>query len=127
MDDGQIREVLDAHWRASSAGDLDAEHAIYVDDVVCEYPQSGERIVGRGNLQALRGYHPDKPAGFAVRRIQGSGNLWLTEYSIDYKTQRALVVSIMEFADGKVVRETQYFAEPFDAPQWRMQWVEASG
>ncbi|SIT40138.1 conserved hypothetical protein [Paraburkholderia piptadeniae] len=125
MNDRQMREVLDAHWRASSAGNLDAEHDIYADGVVCEYPQSGERIVGRSNLQALRGYHPDKPSGFGVRRIQGSGNLWVTEYTIDYKTQTALVVSIMEFADGKVVRETQYFSEPFDAPQWRMQWVEA--
>jgi hypothetical protein len=125
MNDGQIREALDAHWRASEAGDLNAEHAIYADGVVCEYPQSGERIVGRNNLQALRGHHPDKPSGFAVRRIQGSGNLWVTEYAIDYNTQTALVVSIMDFADGKVVRESQYFSEPFDAPQWRMQWVEA--
>ena len=120
MDDGQIREALDAHWRASAAGDLNAEHDIYADGVVCEYPQSGERIVGRNNLQALRGHHPDKPSGFAVRRIHGSGNLWVTEYAIDYNTQTALVVSMMEFADGKVVRETQYFSEPFDAPQWRM-------
>ncbi|MEI5997142.1 nuclear transport factor 2 family protein [Paraburkholderia bengalensis] len=125
MDDGQTREALDAHWRASAAGDLNAEHDIYADGVVCEYPQSGERIVGRNNLQALRGHHPDKPSGFAVRRIQGSGNLWVTEYEIDYNTQAALVVSIMEFANGKVVRETQYFSAPFDAPQWRMQWVEA--
>lgn len=127
MDDRQMREALDAHWQASAAGDLNAEHDIYADDVICEYPQSGERIVGRSNLQALRGYHPDKPSGFDVRRIQGSGNLWVTEYSINYKTQAALVVSIMEFADGKVVRETQYFSAPFEAPEWRARWVERGG
>src|ERR1700744_1713526 len=71
MDEAAIREVLDAHWRASAAGELDAEHDIYDDDAICEYPQSGERIVGRANLQALRGHHPDKPSGFHVRRIQG--------------------------------------------------------
>ena len=127
MDDRQMREALDAHWQASAAGDLNAEHDIYADDVICEYPQSGERIVGRSNLQALRGYHPDKPSGFDVRRVQGSGNLWVTEYSINYKTQAALVVSIMEFADGKVVRETQYFSAPFEAPEWRARWVERGG
>lgn len=78
MHEETIREALNAHWQASAAGDLDAEHDIYDDDAICDYPQSGERIVGRANLQALRGHHPDKPSGFDVRRIQGEGNLWVT-------------------------------------------------
>jgi hypothetical protein len=64
-------EALDAHWRASAVGDLNAEHEIYNDDVICDYPQSGERIVGRNNLQALRSHHPGKPSGFNVKRIVG--------------------------------------------------------
>jgi len=123
MDDAQIREALNAHWLASAAGDADAEHAIYAEDVVCEYPQSGERILGRRNLQALRSHHPGKPSGFAVRRIVGVGALWVTEYTIAYQGKSAFTVSIMEFADGKVVRETQYFADGFAAPAWRRQWV----
>jgi hypothetical protein len=127
MQEQQMRDALDAHWRASAVGDLIAEHDIYDDEVVCEYPQSGERILGRRNLQALRGHHPDKPSGFEVRRVQGSGNLWVTEYRISYRTQSALVVSIMEFGESKVTRETQYFAEAFEAPAWRKQWVEQTG
>ncbi|BAN27820.1 nuclear transport factor 2 family protein [Caballeronia insecticola] len=118
-----IRHALDAHWHASASGDLDAEHAIYEDNAICDYPQSGERIHGRRNLQALRGHHPDKPSGFDVRRIQGEGNLWITEYTIAYKGRPSCVVSIMEFRDGKVVHETQYFSDPFAAPAWRSQWV----
>jgi hypothetical protein len=124
MHEATLREALNAHWQASAAGDLDAEHAIYDDAVICEYPQSGERILGRANLQALRGHHPDKPSGFDVRRIQGKGNLWVTEYIIAYTGQAVHAVSIMEFSEGKVVRETQYFCEPFDAPRWRSQWVQ---
>jgi ketosteroid isomerase-like protein len=127
MQEEQIREALNAHWHASAAGDLDAEHDIYDDDVICDYPQSGERIVGRINLQALRGHHPAKPSGFDVRRIQGEGNLWITEYSIVYTGQAAYTVSIMEFRNGKVVHETQYFSEPFEAPAWRSQWVQPIG
>jgi ketosteroid isomerase-like protein len=119
-----IRTSLDQHWAASAAGDLDAEHAIYHDDAVCEYPQSGEIIRGRNNLQALRGHHPGKPSGFQVRRIVGEGNLWVTEYMITYQGKHAYTVSIMEFRDGKVAHESQYFADPFDAPAWRAQWVE---
>lgn len=43
---------------------------------------------------------------------------------IVYKGKRAYTVSIMVFRDGKVLHETQYFADPFDAPAWRAQWVE---
>jgi ketosteroid isomerase-like protein len=119
-----IRAALDDHWRASAAGDADAEHAIYDEDAVCDYPQSGERILGRRNLQALRSHHPGKPSGFKVKRILGQGDLWITEYTIVYQGRSAFTVSIMEFRDGKVVHETQYFSDPFDAPPWRSQWVQ---
>jgi hypothetical protein len=120
----QIRDALDAHWHASATGDADAEHAIYADDAVCDYPQSGERILGRKNLQALRSHHPGKPSGFSVRRMLGQGDLWITEYTILYQERSAFTVSMMEFHNGKVVHETQYFADPFEAPAWRAQWVQ---
>lgn len=124
MNDQDIRTAIDRHWAASAAGDQDAEHDIYHDDAVCEYPQSGEIIRGRHNLQSLRSHHPGRPSGFVVRRIVGEGSLWVTEYVISYESAPMHTVSIMEFRDGKVARETQYFAEPFAAPAWRAQWVE---
>lgn len=125
MQEARIREILNAHWQASAAGDLDAEHDIYADDAICDYPQSRERILGRANLQALRGHHPGKPSGFEVTRIQGEGNLWVSQYSINYQGRAAYTISVMEFRDdGKVVHETQYFTDPFDAPAWRNQWVQ---
>lgn len=124
MAEQDIRRALDQHWAASAAGDLQAEHDIYHDDAVCEYPQSGEVIHGRRNLQALRGHHPGRPSGFAIRRIVGEGNLWVTEYVINYGDKQAYTVSMMEFRGDKVAHETQYFADPFDAPEWRAQWVD---
>jgi hypothetical protein len=120
----QLRAALDRHWAASAAGDLETEHAIYQEDAVCDYPQSGERIQGRRNLQALRGHHPSKPSGFTVLRLLGRGELWVTEYLITYTSGPVYTVSVMEFRDGKVAHETQYFAEAFQAPAWRAQWVE---
>src|SRR3954467_2959563 len=127
MENQEIRTALDRHWAASAAGDIEAEHEIYHDDVLVEYPQSGERIRGRHNIQALRGHHPAKPRGFLVRRIVGIGDLWVTEYVIKYETTVVQTISIMEFQNGRVVHETQYFAEPFKPPAWRAQWVEKSG
>jgi len=119
----QIHAALNTHWQASAAGDANAEHDIYADDAICDYPQSGERILGRNNLQALRSHHPGKPSGFQVKRILGFGDLWITEYTITYQERVAYTVSTMEFRNGKVVHETQYFADPFEAPAWRKQWV----
>jgi ketosteroid isomerase-like protein len=123
MDEHNIRAAIDRHWAASAAGDQVGEHEIYHEDVVCEYPQSGEIICGRQNLQALRSHHPDKPSEFTVRRIVGEGKLWVSEYVINYGGKRVFTVSVMEFRDGKVSHETQYFADSFDAPSWRAQWV----
>jgi SnoaL-like domain len=124
VNDSEIRAALERHWAASAAGNQDAEHEIYNEDAVVEYPQSGERVRGRHNVQALRSHHPSRPSGFVVRRIVGAGNVWVTEYVITYEGRGINTVSIMEFEAGKVVRETQYFAEPFEPPAWRAGWVE---
>ncbi|MFD0398508.1 nuclear transport factor 2 family protein [Kitasatospora sp. NPDC127121] len=117
------RALLDRHWAASNSGDADAEHDIYADDVIVEYPQSGEVIRGRSNIQALRTQHPAVRT-FTVRRILGADDLWVTEFVLTYDGKPTQTVSIMEFSAGRVVRETQYFADPFDPPAWRSQWVE---
>jgi ketosteroid isomerase-like protein len=123
MSDQEIRAALDRHWAASDASDFEVEHSIYRDDAVLEYPQSGERIRGRRNIQITRTNQPNKKR-FMVRRIVGSGDLWVTEYILSYDGKPSYTVSVMEFSDGKVARETQYFADPFAASAWRAQWVE---
>ncbi len=123
MDDKEIRAALDRHWAASDASDFETEHDIYRDDAVLEYPQSGERIRGRRNIQASREAQPNRKR-FTVRRIVGSGDLWVTEFVLSYDGKPSYTVSVMEFRDGKVARETQYFADPFEPGPSRAQWVE---
>jgi ketosteroid isomerase-like protein len=123
MRDQEIRAALDRHWAASDANDFEAEHSIYREDAVLEYPQSGERIRGRRIIQITRAKQPSKKR-FAVRRVIGSGDLWVTEYILTYDGKPSYTVSIMEFSGDKVARETQYFADPFEASAWRAQWVE---
>jgi ketosteroid isomerase-like protein len=123
MNDNDIRGALEAHWAASDANDFEAEHRVYRSDAVLEYPQSGERIRGRGNIQASREAQPNAKR-FTVRRILGGGNLWLSELVLTYDGQPYYVVSITEFEDGEIVRETQYFGDPFAPGPSRAQWVE---
>jgi ketosteroid isomerase-like protein len=123
MDDREIRATLDRHWAASDANDLEAEHQIYRDDAVLEYPQSGERIRGRLKIQLSRAAQPNRKR-FAVRRIIGAGELWITELILTYDGRPSYTVSIMEFLGEKVSRETQYFGDPFEPGPSRAQWVE---
>ena len=123
MDDQSLRLALERHWKASDAGEFDAEHDIYREDAVLDYPQSGERIRGRRNIQASRFAQPNRKR-FAVRRILGGADLWVTEFVLTYDGRPSYTVSIMEFSDGKVARETQYFSDPFEPGPSRAQWVE---
>ena len=123
MEQPDIRAALDRHWAASDANDFDGEHAIYRDDAVLEYPQSGERIRCRAHIQLSRAAQPNSKR-FDVRRIVGAGDVWITEYVLTYDGRPSYTVSIMEFVDGKVARETQYFGDPFEPGASRAQWVE---
>jgi hypothetical protein len=126
MDDRTMREALERHWQASDANDFDAEHDIYHEDAVLDYPQSGERIRGRHNIQESRFVQPNKKR-FSVRRIVGRGDLWVTEFVLAYDGVPSYAVSIMEFREGLVVNETQYFADHFDPAPSRAHLVEHAG
>ena len=87
-------------------------------------PQSGERIRGRDNMKAMQGAYPGPPT-ITVRHIVGSGDVWVVEGRSDYSGRIYHIANILEFREGKIIRETRYYADPFEAPAWRAQWVEA--
>src|SRR5271156_1527387 len=81
--DQEIRAALDQHWEASDANDFETEHRIYHEDAVLECRQSGERTSGGRKIQNQRASQPIKKR-FAVRRVIGSGDLWITEFILTY-------------------------------------------
>jgi hypothetical protein len=121
--DAQTRARLEQHWEASDRGDIDTEHAIYAADAILDYPQSGERFRGRSTIQAQRGVHPAE-RHFTILRIRGGGDLWVSECVITYDGVPTYSVSVMEFTDGLVTHETQYFADPFQASAGRAALAE---
>ena len=116
--DETIRAAIAQHWAASESGDDDTEHAIYADDAILDYPQSGERFRGRATIEEQRGGNPAE-RHFTVQRISGGGDLWVSECIITYDGAPTYSVSIMEFKNDLVTHETQYFADPFPAPAAR--------
>jgi hypothetical protein len=123
VSDVQTRAAIEAHWLASERGDTDAEHAIYDQSAVLDYPQSGERFRGREAIATQRGGHPAH-RHFTVLRISGGEDLWVSECIISYNGNPTYSISVMEFDQQHVVHETQYFADPFGAPAWRRALAE---
>jgi hypothetical protein len=122
----RIRELYDN-------GDMEkfaqAQREMSAEDMVQEWPQSGERIRGRANIEAVNQNYPASTGTsptMKLRRLLEPGQAWIIEGTIDYGDGIPVsAVSIIETgADGKIVRQTDYFANPFEAPAWRSKWVE---
>ena len=125
MDERDAGQVAEAVWKALQAGDWEAAGGYMHDDFVQEWPQSGERIVGRDNAIAINQNFPGGLPTMRFRRTLADGDLAVLELELTYADgSRYLGMSVLELRDGKVVKETDYFAQPFQAPQWRAQWIE---
>ena len=121
--DDAIRAAIEAHFLAIGK-DEEAAGAIYADDAVLEYVQSGERIEGRASIVATRRAYPGRPAAFAVTRISGSGDEWTAELVLRFEGEDPhFVAAVLTLLDGRVVREAIYIAEPWDPPAYRAGWV----
>jgi hypothetical protein len=125
MDEQDAGRLAQALWEAMGAEDWEAVAGYVHEDFVQEWPQSGERIVGRDNAIAINRHFPGGLPRMKFRRTVAAGPLAVLQVELTYADgSRYLGVSIIELRDGKIARETDYFAQPFPAPQWRAQWVE---
>jgi limonene-1,2-epoxide hydrolase len=117
--------TVEAAWRALGDGDWDAAAAMLHDDYVQEWPQSGERIIGRDDAIAVNRNFPGGLPKMRFRRTTAYGSAVVMETELTYADGSVFHgISIFELRDGRIATETDYFAEPFDPPQWRAQWVQ---
>ena len=127
MTEATNRATVERLIEALNTRDLDLFHAQFHEDSVMEYPQSGERIVGAENRRAVYGAFPGLPK-VAPRRILVSGDLAVVEANLDYGDGTPWqAVFVFELRDGKIARETAYWPQPFEAAEWRAEWVERIG
>jgi hypothetical protein len=121
MDEAGVLAALKRHWEYAGK-DEDIAHEICHDDAVLEFPQGRERFVGKENIKAWREAYPTSLT-FKVRRIRGSGDLWVVENSVSYGGGPwQFTCQILEFRGDKVARETVYVNEGWEAPVWRAPW-----
>ncbi len=123
MDEQQALGFMEA---LASELSPEKEQAARHEDFVMEMPQSGERIRGAENMRAFQEGFPSQssPPSIRIRRVLVADRLWVVESVVDYGGQVMRGAAILELRDGKIWRDTRYFSEPFEAPEWRSQWVE---
>jgi ketosteroid isomerase-like protein len=123
MSEQQNRDTLERYFQAFERQDLDAMEELLHDDYVEEYPQSGERIRGKDNWRKIAENYPGLP-NMTDHSYVLSGDLGVMKMTVEYDGNRVYACEIVDFQDGKIERARAYFAEPFEAPEWRAQWVE---
>jgi hypothetical protein len=104
----------------------DEEYKLRSTEFVMEMPQSGERIRGRDAMRAMQESFPAPPQSVKIRRVIGAHRVWVLEGELDYGQGPWSVAVLFEFDDdGLIARETRYYAEKSEPPEWRSAWVEA--
>jgi len=117
------RATLERVLAAMTAQDWDALGDHFADDFVQHWPQSGERVTGKDHCLVIYKNYPGGSPAINPKRITGGGDHWTVESVMTYGDKPTHAIGIFEFRDGKVVSETDYWAESFEAPAWRSQWV----
>jgi len=129
-DDEMVERIKDTF----ETGDMETFgrtiHEMAAEDMVYEYPQSGEVFRGRDNIAEMNKSYPASTGTMpkaTLRRVLKPGQGWIIESTIDYGDGTPVsAVSIIELGpDGKIVRQTDYYANPFPAAQWRAKYTEA--
>ena len=123
MSEQHNREALESYLQAVERHDLDGMEGVLDEDYVKEYPQSGERIRGRQNWRFIVESYPGPP-NITDHSYVISGDLGVLKMTFEYDRKRVYACEIVEFANGKIKRATGYYGDPFEAPEWRAQWVE---
>ncbi len=120
------RQTVQRYWEALERKYFDTAMVELHEDFMESYPQSGERIIGKENYLRLLTGHPTFPS-IKVRRHVGRDDLWVTLAAFDYAGDGSppwQSCEVQELKEGKISRIEVIFGAPFEAADWRAEWVE---
>jgi hypothetical protein len=124
MDAATIRAMLEQQFEHAGS-DPELSHAMYREDAVLEFPQSGERFEGVENFREWRSKYPAETT-FDLREVRGRDDFWVAELLVSYdRGDPHFGVSILELRDDKIARESIYVTEGWEPPEWRARWRAA--
>ncbi|MEZ4518283.1 MAG: nuclear transport factor 2 family protein [Chloroflexota bacterium] len=119
------RRIVEQYWAAMNTNDFQAASEWLHEDFILDWPQSGERIYGRENFATINEQYP--AAGlwrFTINRLVADEQSVVTDVSVTDGETVAIAITFSEIRDGKIIRQTEYWPDPFPAPAWRAPFVE---
>ncbi|PKL41651.1 MAG: polyketide cyclase [Candidatus Riflebacteria bacterium HGW-Riflebacteria-1] len=119
------REVVESFWETMRANDFHAAGRWLADGFECYWPQSSEVICGRDNFAEINTRYPS--AGlwrFDIVSLVGEGDAVVTDVKVTDGAVHARVITFHTVKDGLIVRQTEFWPDPFEPPVWRQQWVK---
>lgn len=122
MSENENRRVVERLIACINDRRIEVMDELFHEDAVMDWPQSGEQVIGGDNRRAIYGSFPALPT-ITPRRLLAAGDVVVAEASLDYGGAVYATVFIFELRDGRIARETAYWSEPFEAPEWRAAWV----
>ena len=119
------KQVVEEFWAAMQTNDFKSAAEYLHDDYSLEWPQSGERIRGRANFVAVNEHYPAHGRWeFTIHRIIGEGDEVVSDVGVTDGTITGRAITFSTIRDGKIFRQTEFWPDPFEPPEWRAQWVE---
>lgn len=118
-------KVVEGLWARMEARDWEGLGELLAEDLVVEWPVSGERIEGPANFVAVNAEYPE---GWSIRvlRIVADGEVVVSEVEVPHDaTGVHRVVSFWTVRAGKIVDGREYWTEPGSdpSPEWRAAYV----
>jgi limonene-1,2-epoxide hydrolase len=119
------RAILETFWATMETNDFYAVAKLLHDDYILEWPQSGERIHGRDNFAAMNTAYPAEGKWtFQINHIAAEGELVITDVNVSDGKLQDRCITFSTIRDGKIWRQVEFWPAAFEAPEWRVQWVE---
>jgi ketosteroid isomerase-like protein len=120
------RDLIEQYWQTMNTNDFRAVGDLLHDDFVLDYPQSGERLRGRERNALFNETYPSPgPWSFHVERLLVGDDTAVTDVVVRGAEVEARAISFFEIRDDRIWRITEYWPDPFEAPEWRAHLVEA--
>src|SRR5262245_58641755 len=119
------RQLVERFWQTMNTNDWRAVGELLHDEYVLDWPQTGERIRGRGNFAAVNAHYPiADPWRFTLHHLVADGQGAASDVTASSPLVAARALSFFEVRDGLIWRMTEFWPDPFQAETWRAQWVE---
>jgi ketosteroid isomerase-like protein len=119
------KQIVEGFWAAMRANDFRLAGEFLHDDYVLDWPQSGERVCGRENFVAINENYPAHGRWkFEIHRIIAEGDQVVSDVEVTDGAITGRAITFSTIHEGKILRQTEFWPDPFEAPAWRSRWVE---